>query len=153
MKRFQPHHDLLIIADTRFKGGDIGFNIADIAFYQLNQSQGLLLVLHAFAQLAAQQNGRSTPEDVIAQHQGIVIDATVVIHPNGSKEAPKLQLQLHQRPGNIVGVFLHRSGGVLDLHQAVERAPGKRQDGYIQNDDQWPSSGLSFHPMLLLRAA
>ena len=148
MQRGKAHHDLLIVRCPALQLGDVGLYLANIGFNQLHQTQGFLLVLHALAQLAAQQDGRSAPENVITQHQGVMINPAIVIDLYRIEETTELQLQLHQRPGDIIGVFLHRSGRILDLHQAIEGAPGKRQDGYIQNDEQWPRPGLSFHPML-----
>ncbi|MNW67213.1 hypothetical protein D3C74_457700 [compost metagenome] len=51
-----------------------------------------------------------------------MVDATVVVNLDGIDKAPQLELQLHQCPGDVIGILFHHPGRILYLHQAIQRA-------------------------------
>ncbi|MNQ76224.1 hypothetical protein D3C85_910530 [compost metagenome] len=125
----EPHHDLLIIRCTRFQHGQLGFQLPDVVLGQLDQSQRLLIVCQALAQLAAQQDRGAAPENVVAQQQGLMVDPAVMVDLHGIEKAPQLELELHQGPGDVVGVLLHHPGRILYLHQTIQGATREQQNG------------------------
>ncbi|MNJ45224.1 hypothetical protein D3C77_403110 [compost metagenome] len=116
------HHDLLVVRHPRLQPGQLRLQLADIALGQLDQPQRLRIVRQTLAQLAAQQYGGAAPQDVVAQQQGFMVDAAVVVNLDGIDKAPQLELQLHQCPGDVIGILFHHPGRILYLHQAIQRA-------------------------------
>ena len=79
--------------------------------------------------MAAQEDGGTTPENVIAEQQGFLVYATIVVNLDGIEKAAQLELQLHQCPRDVIGVLLHHPGRILYLHQAIEGATREQQNG------------------------
>ena len=88
----QCHHDLLVIRRPRLEPDQIRLQLADTAFGQFHQPQRLWIVREAFSQLAAQEDGGTTPENVIAEQQGFLVYAAIVVNLDGIEKAAQFEL-------------------------------------------------------------